>query len=112
LKGDLQAALERTDLERADALLEQILAAQDRELARRALEAAATCATRGQVAMTRLRYREAADHFGAAAARIPASHEAELRDILNRQPRLCTSKATNLVTTMRCGQRLKLLKCF
>ena len=37
LKAELHAALERPDLERADALLAEILSAQDRDLARRAL---------------------------------------------------------------------------
>jgi tetratricopeptide (TPR) repeat protein len=85
LKRELQVALKRTDLARADALLAEILAVQDRELARRALEAAATCATRGEVAMTRLRYREAASHFGAAANRVPMEHEDERGDFLQRQ---------------------------
>ena len=87
LREELRAALESADLERADALLAEILAAQDRELARRALEAAATCATRGEVAMTRLRYREAADHFGAAAGRVPAGQESDPLDYLDRQAR-------------------------
>jgi hypothetical protein len=85
LKVELQAALERVDFDRADALLAEILAAQDRDLERRALEAASTCAQRGEVAMTRLHYREAAAHFCAAATRVPAMRESERIDYLDRQ---------------------------
>jgi len=85
LKVELHAALERVDLDRADAILAEILGAQDRDLERRALEAAATCAQRGQVAMTRLRYREAAAHFAAAVNRVPVARETERIDYLNRQ---------------------------
>jgi hypothetical protein len=69
LKAELQAALERVDLDRADALLAEILDAQDRDLERRALEATATCAQRGEVAMTRLCYSDAAEHFAIATNR-------------------------------------------
>jgi tetratricopeptide (TPR) repeat protein len=74
-KAELRKALDALDLDRADALLAQALAAQDRDLENRALQAAATCARRGHVARTRLRYNEAATHFGAAAARVPAGHD-------------------------------------
>ena len=50
LKGELRAALEKPDLERADALLAEVLAAQDRDIERRVLQAAATCAQRGELA--------------------------------------------------------------
>jgi hypothetical protein len=59
-----------------------MLTAQDRDTARRALQAAATCAQRGELAMTRLRYREAATHFVAAAVRAPSAHEMERIDYL------------------------------
>jgi tetratricopeptide (TPR) repeat protein len=85
LKAELHAALQRVDLDRADALLGEILDAQDRELGRRALEAAATCAQRGEVAMTRLRYRDAAGYFAAAANRVPAALETERIDYFGRQ---------------------------
>ena len=52
LKGELRAALEIPDLERADALLAEVLAAQDRDIERRVLQAAATCAQRGELART------------------------------------------------------------
>jgi tetratricopeptide (TPR) repeat protein len=62
-----------------------ILEAQDRDIERRASEAAATCAQRGDVAITRLRYREAAAHFAAAASRVPLAHESERIRYLARQ---------------------------
>jgi len=85
LKGEVRAALEKPDLERADVLLAEVLAAQDREIERRALEAAATCAQRGELARTRLRYNEAAAHFRAAASRVLDDHKSERLDYLNRQ---------------------------
>ena len=88
LKSDAKAALDKGDLDRADKLLESVLEAQDEALERQreALErqqaafeqqqlgAAATAAQRGEMALTRLRYREAAEHFAAAAHRVPPGH--------------------------------------
>jgi hypothetical protein len=87
LKVALRAALGEPDLERADALLAEILEAQDQDIERRTLQAAATCAQRGEVAMTRLRYHEAATHFAAAVGRLQVAHEVERIDYLNRQAR-------------------------
>jgi tetratricopeptide (TPR) repeat protein len=51
------------------------LARQAQEAAaRRLLKAAAVEAERGQLALTRLRYREAAGHFAAAAETVPPGH--------------------------------------
>jgi hypothetical protein len=77
LEVELHATLEKLDLERADTLLAEILMVQDRDIERRVLQAAATCAQRGELAMTRLRYREAAAHFADAAARASPVHETE-----------------------------------
>src|SRR6266478_1398540 len=70
LKAEARAALESEvpDLGRADDLFAQVEAAQLEASDRVALDAAATRAQRAEIAMTRLRYREAADHFAAAAA--------------------------------------------
>lgn len=59
-KAELREALDALDLDRADTLLAQALAAQDRDLENRALQAAIACARRGHLARTRLRYNEAA----------------------------------------------------
>jgi tetratricopeptide (TPR) repeat protein len=50
-----------------------------------ALEAAATAAQRAQIALTRLRYRDAARLFSRAAARVPPGHDQQRRDYLDRQ---------------------------
>jgi hypothetical protein len=55
LKGKVKAALGAGELERADDLLAQVQAAEDAALERRQLEAAATAAQRGEIALTRLR---------------------------------------------------------
>ncbi len=85
LKAELREALDEFDLDRADALLAQVLAAQDRDLESRALQAAATCARRGDLARTRLRYSDAAAHFGAAAGRVPAGHDLTRGEYLFQQ---------------------------
>ena len=76
LKQDARSALDAGDLQRADDLLRQVLAEEDRAIEQRRLEAAATAAQRGEIAMTRLRYSEAAGHFAGAAARVPEDHGA------------------------------------
>ncbi|QLH39801.1 MAG: tetratricopeptide repeat protein [Defluviicoccus sp.] len=77
LKQDARIALEAGDLQRADDLLQQVLAEEDRANEQRRLQAAVTSAQRGAIAMTRLRYRDAAGHFAGAAARVPPDHAAE-----------------------------------
>ena len=91
LVDQARAAIETGRYDEADGLLERAeevewaAARQAEELARQAqeaadrhaLKAAATRAQRGQVALTRLRYQEAAQHFATAAAGVPTGHEAE-----------------------------------
>ena len=74
-EGEAKAALDGGDLEQVDALLEKVLAAEDVAAERRQLEAAATSAQRGEIALTRLRYRDAEEHFAAAARRVPPGHD-------------------------------------
>ncbi|MDQ3775413.1 MAG: hypothetical protein M3461_14215 [Pseudomonadota bacterium] len=92
LVGQARGAVDRGDYDRANALLtraeEAELAAIERAEAvtneaqeavlRRRLSAAAVRAEKGGIAMTRLRYRNAADHFRAAANLVPAA-EGETR---------------------------------
>jgi tetratricopeptide (TPR) repeat protein len=85
LKAELRIALDKFDLDRADVLLEEVLAAQDHDLESRALQAAATCAQRGNLARTRLRYNDAATYFGGAAARVPAGHDVTRGEYLFHQ---------------------------
>ncbi len=85
LKAEAKAALDAGALERADELLARVQAAQDAALERGQLEAAATAAQRGQIALTRLRYREAAEHFDAAAGRVPPGHEEQAWHYLDQE---------------------------
>jgi tetratricopeptide (TPR) repeat protein len=71
LKADAQKAIEGGDLANADALLAEVEEQQRRALGRLAGNAAETAARRGDLAMTRLRYLEAAEHFADAAAMFP-----------------------------------------
>ncbi|WP_299623071.1 tetratricopeptide repeat protein, partial [Pelagibius sp.] len=77
LKREARAALDSGDLDRADSLLEQVIVAEEAALEKRQLEAARTSALRGDIALTRLRYREAAQHFATAAKRVPSLHTDE-----------------------------------
>ena len=71
LKADAQAAVDSGDLVKADALLAQIETRQRQALDRLAVNAAETSRKRGDIAETRLQYREAARHFANAAAVLP-----------------------------------------
>ncbi len=79
LKEQARAALEAGDLEGADRRLAELLAAQDAAAEAQRLDAAATLAQRGQIALTRLRYPEAAGHFASAAGRVPPGHAERLQ---------------------------------
>ena len=71
LKAEAQKAIEAGDLAKADALLADVESEQRRMLDRLAVNAAETSAQRGDIALTRLRYGEAAQHFANAAAVLP-----------------------------------------
>jgi tetratricopeptide (TPR) repeat protein len=71
LKTNVQKAIEAGELAKADALLADVETAQRRALDRLAVNAAETSARRGEIALTRLRYGEAATHFANAAAVFP-----------------------------------------
>src|SRR3954447_16145271 len=75
LKAEAQTAISVGDLAKADQLLAEVEQLQTAALDRLALNAAETSAQRGQVALTRLRYSEAAQHFASAVSRIPSGHE-------------------------------------
>lgn len=68
LKAEAQKAIDAGDLVKADALLADVEAEQRRDRDRLALNIAETSARRGQIALTRLRYAEAATYFAKAAA--------------------------------------------
>jgi tetratricopeptide (TPR) repeat protein len=71
LKTDAQKAIEAGDLAKADALLAEAQAEQTRSLDELAVNAADTFSRRGEIALTRLRYAEAAKYFANAAAVFP-----------------------------------------
>jgi len=85
LKTDAQNAIEVGDLAKADALLAEAQAEQTRGSDR--LAAADTFSRRGEIALTRLRYAEAAAHFANAAAVFPphSSHEDERINYLQKE---------------------------
>ncbi len=77
LKAEAQRAIDDGQLDKADALLAQVEMDQRRALDRFAFGAAETAARRGEIALTRLRYREAAGHFADAAAVLPPNSDHE-----------------------------------
>ena len=85
LKEQVRLALETPNLERADALLAEVQEIQDAAADRMALEAAATAAQRAGIALTRLRYGDAAHLFSKAAARVPPGHDQTRRGYLESQ---------------------------
>jgi tetratricopeptide (TPR) repeat protein len=87
LKADAQKTIEAGDLGKADALLAEIEMEQRRSLDLLALNAAETSARRGEIALTRLRYAEAATYFANAAAVFPpnSAHEDKRIGYLRRE---------------------------
>jgi tetratricopeptide (TPR) repeat protein len=85
LKAEAEAALARGDLDRADVLLQELEGVQERAADRQAMELAATKAQRAGLALTRLRYAEAASLFAEAAGRMPPGHEEERLGYLEQE---------------------------
>src|SRR6516165_5458809 len=77
LKTDAQKAIDAGELAKADAVLADVETEQRRALDRFAVDAAETSARRGAIALTRLRYAEAATHFANAAAVFPPNRAHE-----------------------------------
>jgi tetratricopeptide (TPR) repeat protein len=70
-KAEALRALERGDLRRTDALLAEIESIQSLTLRKLESAVAETQARRAEIALSRLRYREAADLFAQAATLVP-----------------------------------------
>ena len=87
LKADAQKAIDAGELAKADALLAEVEDEQRLGLDRVAVNAAETSARRGEIALIRLRYAEAANHFANAAGAFPANsaHEDKRISYLQRQ---------------------------
>ena len=99
LKDAARAALDAGRLDEADDLLARVETAQDaaldqrqlmleqqqRQVEQQQIERAATAAQRGGIALTRLRYREAAQHFAAAARRLPPAQDEQAVAYLDQE---------------------------
>ena len=92
LKDGARAALDAGQLDRAYELLTQAGAAQDavlerqqRDIERQQMERAAIEAQSGGIALILLRYREAAQHFAAAAQRLPPGREEQALAYLDQE---------------------------
>src|SRR5450631_4644798 len=85
LKAAAQKAIQDGQLGKADEKLAEIEKIQTEALDRLALNAAQTTAQRGDVALTRLRYLDAAQRFAEAAAKVPKGHEDERWEYLNEE---------------------------
>lgn len=68
LKAEAQKAIDAGELAKADELFAAVETEQRQALDHITVNTAETAARRGDIAMTRLRYREAAEHFAKAAA--------------------------------------------
>ena len=98
LKIDAQKAIETGELAKADALLADVETEQRRALDRLAINAAETSAQRGEIALTRLRYAEAAKHFANAATALPpnSAYEDKRMRLLAREARALTLQGHEL----------------
>ena len=85
MKSEAQKAIKDGQLDKADGILAEIEKVQTEALDRFALNAAQTTAQRGDVALGRLRYVDAARRFAEAAAKMPQGHEDERWKYLNAE---------------------------
>jgi hypothetical protein len=107
LKADAQKAIDAGELAKADMLLAEVETEQRRDLDRLAVNAADTSARRGQIALTQLRYIEAAKRFAEAAAVFPpgSANEDKRIDYLEREADALYQQGTNSATITRCRPR-------
>ena len=82
IKAAAQKAIQVGELAKADALLAEVEKEQRRALGRLAVNAADTANRRGEVALTRLRYVEAARHFANASALLQPGGEHDEKRIV------------------------------
>jgi tetratricopeptide (TPR) repeat protein len=87
LKADAKKVVGEGDLDKADQLLAEVELEQGRALDRLTEDKADTAARRGDIAMTRLRYGEAAKHYADAAAVLASASTGEQKrlDFLNKE---------------------------
>jgi tetratricopeptide (TPR) repeat protein len=94
LKAEAQKAIQDGQLGKADEILAKIekiqteaVKVQTEAVDRLALNAAQTTAQRGDLALTRLRYLDAAQRFAEAAAKVPQGHEDERWEYISKEAR-------------------------
>lgn len=105
MKAEAQKAIQSGELGNADDILAAIEKIQALEIDRLALNAAQTAAQRGDVALTRLGYFDAAQRFAEAAAKVPPGMRANAGDTLRKRLTHSFGKALNLGTMRRlCGR--------
>jgi hypothetical protein len=106
-KADAKKALDAGDLAKADALLADVQTEERRALERLVFNSAETSARRGDIALTRLRYMEAAKHFNDAASIFPpnGSYEQMRRRYLAERLVHSTCKEEILATKTPCARR-------
>ena len=85
VKAAAQKAISEGQLGKAGELLADVEKSQTAALEHLALNAAQTAAQGGDVALTRLRYLDAAKRFAEAAAKVPAGHDDERWKYLNKE---------------------------
>ena len=85
LKADVRRAIAAGNLARADELLADIERHQSSALDGLAANAAETSAQRGELAVARLRYLDAAQHFAAAASRVARGSPDKHLDYLKQE---------------------------
>jgi hypothetical protein len=105
LNADARRALDAGELAKADALLADVEAEQRRRPDELAVNAADTFGKRGEIALTRLRYAEAAKHFSNAATVLPPGNVYEdqrIQYLEKRRHALSTSKGMNSATMKPC----------
>lgn len=85
LNVDVQRAIEDKDPAKVDKILSEAEKTQTEALERQAFDAAKIMALRGEIALSRSRYSEAAGYFAAAASTLPAGRDDEYWTYLNAE---------------------------
>jgi tetratricopeptide (TPR) repeat protein len=115
LQAEAERAIEATELVRADELLGQIDAEQKKLVEKQVAGRVETLARRADIALTQLRYREAAQYFSEAAAMLGASEaqQAKRVELLEREAdtlfRQGTEFGDNEALRLAIGRRLTLI---
>lgn len=107
-KAVASKALEEGDLDYADTILDEIIVLEDAAIDQDALKAAQTRAQKAQVALSRLRYRDAAEAYAAAAKRVPATHSVQKNEYLKLQANALYDDGNDFGRTESLQQAIKI----